>query len=230
MSASAPTAAKYTLYGHPNTASTCIRWILNELAPKGVTYDFKKVDFENDEQKTDTYLTINHQGRVPTLIVDGKPVTESVACALVLGERHALEQPIGSAGRNDYLSTSVYVANVLLPALRDWFYADDNQLNDLDLAHGVRTLALARITSTLAEFNKRLGTQAFLCSTEAQGPTAIDFVFAATLNWDTFMNRLAEQHPNVNKFKLAMRSRKSWATLCSQEPIEGDLMKEFQVG
>ncbi|EDL8862732.1 glutathione S-transferase, partial [Salmonella enterica] len=46
------------------------------------------VDIEIGNQRSPEYLSLNPVGRVPTLIVDGKPVTESTAILMLLAERH----------------------------------------------------------------------------------------------------------------------------------------------
>lgn len=217
----------YTLYGFANTASTSTHWLLIELAAaSGVTYDFVDVNFTTRAQRDATYLALNPRGRVPTLIVDGHtPVPESKACVLVLAERHPaarFEPARDSPLRARFLETLVFVANTLLPAFRDWFYAEKDQTDGI-VAHGIRLLALQRIKGVFEQLDAQVKEGGYLVSTADEGPTAVDFLFAATLSWDAFVDRLAGTYPNLQTYKSLMRSRPSWKVLNDKEGIESEL-------
>jgi hypothetical protein len=105
----------YTLYGSPSTAGTAIHWLLLEL---GVPFEARMLDFEAGEHKASAYLAINPDGVVPTLIIDGAPVTEMAAIATLLAERHpeaGFAPAVGSPERAAYLSWSFWLANGLQP-------------------------------------------------------------------------------------------------------------------
>src|SRR6187549_2046606 len=113
----------YKLYYKPATASQCVHWMLIEL---GVPFELALVD--TTTPRSPDYLRLNPIGQVPTLIVDGAPVTESAAILMLLAERHpeaGFAPPPGDPGRAAYLELMVYLANALLPAFRAWFYIDD---------------------------------------------------------------------------------------------------------
>jgi carboxylesterase len=75
----------YTLYGSPSTAGTAIHWMLLEL---NVPFEARLLDFDKAEHKTPEYLALNPDGVVPTLIIDGVPVTQMAGIATLLAERH----------------------------------------------------------------------------------------------------------------------------------------------
>jgi glutathione S-transferase len=60
----------YVLYYMPGTASTAVHWMLLEI---GVPFDLRKVDFAQGAQRSPEYLALNPQGRVPTLLISGRP-------------------------------------------------------------------------------------------------------------------------------------------------------------
>ena len=66
----------YTLYYSPGTASMVVHLALLEI---GAPHELRLVDFEADEQHSDEYLRLNAGGHVPTLVVDGRALTESAA-------------------------------------------------------------------------------------------------------------------------------------------------------
>src|ERR1700740_2406174 len=66
-----------TLYYAPGACSMAAHIVLEESGEK---YEPKKVDLAGGEQRTDAYLKINPQGRVPALRLDqGEPLAEDPA-------------------------------------------------------------------------------------------------------------------------------------------------------
>src|SRR6202047_3721666 len=77
-----------TLYYAPGACSMASHIVLEESGEK---YEAKKVDLAGGEQRTDAYLKINPQGRVPALRLDnGEPPVENTAILPYLGKRFAL--------------------------------------------------------------------------------------------------------------------------------------------
>jgi glutathione S-transferase len=127
----------------PATASMCVHWMLIEL---GLPFEAVLVDFETAAQKTPDYLRLNPAGRVPTLVVDSVPYGESAALLMLLTERHpeaGFAPAPGTPERAEWLERMVFLANTVLPAMRDWFYADKD--GDPTGAEAVRALARRRI-------------------------------------------------------------------------------------
>ena len=70
------------------------------LEESGDKYEKKKVDLAGGEQRTDAYLKINPQGRVPVLRLDNnETVAENTAILPYLGKRHGMwpADPIAEA-------------------------------------------------------------------------------------------------------------------------------------
>lgn len=77
-----------TLYFAPGACSLAAHIVLEE---SGEAYEARRVDLANGEQRTEAYLKINPQGRVPALVLDdGAIVTENTAILPYLGKRHGL--------------------------------------------------------------------------------------------------------------------------------------------
>ena len=77
-----------TLYYAPGACSTAAHIVLEESGEK---YEGKRVDLAGGEQRTEAYLKINPQGRVPALRLDnGETLAENTAILPYLGKRFGL--------------------------------------------------------------------------------------------------------------------------------------------
>jgi glutathione S-transferase len=77
-----------TLYYAPGACSMAAHIVLEESGEK---YQPQKIDLMKGEQRTETYLKINPQGRVPALRLDnGDPLAENTAILPFLGRRFGL--------------------------------------------------------------------------------------------------------------------------------------------
>lgn len=77
-----------TLFYAPGACSTAAHIVLEESGEK---YEPRKVDLAGGEQRTEAYLKINPQGRVPALRLDnGECLAENTAILPYLGKRFGL--------------------------------------------------------------------------------------------------------------------------------------------
>jgi glutathione S-transferase len=86
-----------TLYYAPGACSMAAHIVLEESGEK---YQAQKVDLAGGEQRTEAYLKINPQGRVPALRLDsGEALAENTAILPYLGKRFGLwpEDPVAEA-------------------------------------------------------------------------------------------------------------------------------------
>jgi glutathione S-transferase len=85
------------LYFAPGACSMAAHIVLEE---SGETYEPLRVDLAKGEQKSEAYLKINPQGRVPVLrLDDGAPLSENTAILPYLGKRFGLwpKDPLAEA-------------------------------------------------------------------------------------------------------------------------------------
>ena len=177
----------YTLYYSPSGASMAVHWMLIEM---DVAFEARLTDIETGAQRSAEYLRLNPAGRVPTLIVDGVPRHESAALLMLLAERHPdkdLAPAPGSSDRAEWMELMIYLANTLLPAMRDWFYADED--GEPAGADAVRALARRRIEEGWDRLDNHLADgRAYLVGGKL---STVDFLAVMLMRWSRHMPRVA---------------------------------------
>ena len=73
-----------TLYFAPGSSSFAVHIALHEI---GVPFESKPMSFHKDDLRSAAYLALNPEGKVPTLIIDGRPLTEVAAILYYLAKR-----------------------------------------------------------------------------------------------------------------------------------------------
>ncbi len=205
----------YRLYYSPGAASMAVHWMLIEM---GIPFDVQLVDIDAGNQRNPEYLRLNPAGRVPTLVVDGTPRHESTALLMLLAERHpeaALAPAPGSADRAAWLELMIYLANTLLPAMRDWFYADVD--GDPAGAEAVRALARRRIEEACDRLNADLADgRDYLVGGKL---STADFLAVVLMRWTRNMPRPALGWPHLARYIRGLRALPSFIELNAREGL-----------
>ncbi|HRD46229.1 MAG TPA: glutathione S-transferase family protein [Caulobacter sp.] len=205
----------YRLYGSPSTASLVVHWMLLEL---GVPFEVEWLDFESKAQKSGDYLRLNPNGVVPTLIVDGRAVSETGAVLMLLAERHpeaGFAPPPGSPERGEWLQWMIWLANGPMAAFRLWFYEDD--LPGLD-----RVALQARIEGYWDLVDARLAGRDHMIG---QALTTVDLQLTMLTRWSRNMPRPATSWPNLKRYIDTMRARPALRETHAREGI-GDWIND----
>jgi glutathione S-transferase len=203
----------YTLYYSPSSASMVVHLMLIEL---DVPHRLELVD--TSRPRDAAYLALNPQGQVPTLLVDGRPVTETSALLMLLAERHpqaGLAPLPGSPLRAEYLQWMVALSNQLMATFRFWFYP-----GDLGLAEHTaqsRAALQARIEAIFARIDAHLA---------ARGPhllgeslSTADLLLVMLMRWSRRMPRTALDWPSLARLANIVRARPSWQRLYAIEEL-----------
>lgn len=74
-----------TLYFSPGSSAMATHIALHEI---GVPFEAKPLSFAKREQHTAEYLAINPEGKVPSLLIDGRVLTEVAATLYYLAKRY----------------------------------------------------------------------------------------------------------------------------------------------
>jgi glutathione S-transferase len=107
-----------TLYFAPGASSMAVHIALHEI---GVPFEGKPMSFRNNDMRSPGYLALNSEGKVPTLVVDGHPLTEVAAILYYLARRFpdAGLLPSGDIEADaQALSWMSFIASTLHPARR----------------------------------------------------------------------------------------------------------------
>jgi len=73
-----------TLYFAPGSSSMAVHIALHEV---GVAFEGKPMSFKKNDMRSPDYLALNPEGKVPTLVIDGRPLTEVAAILYYLAKR-----------------------------------------------------------------------------------------------------------------------------------------------
>jgi glutathione S-transferase len=207
----------YTLYYSPGTASMVVHLALLEI---GAPHELRLVDFEADEQHSDEYLRLNAGGHVPTLVVDGRALTESAALLMILAERHPeakLAPPIDTPAHDAWTQWIVYLSNALMSTYRLWFYPADLGSGEHDPA--IRAALQKKIEGVWDRLEAHLKNQGpYLLGAEFSGA---DLLLAMLMRWSRNMPRPANEWPALNRLADLIRARPSWRKLYEIEGLSG---------
>lgn len=199
----------YKLFASPATASLAVHWMLIEL---GVPFEVEMLDFARGDQKSAGYAQVNPNGAVPTLIVEGRPVTETGAILMLLAERHpeaAFAPPVGTRERAEWLQYMLWIANGPMATFRLWFYKDD--LPGID-----RDALQARIERYWNQVDARLAGRAFVVGKHI---TTADVHLTMLMRWSRKMPKPATSWPNIATYLTTMRARPALREVHAREGI-----------
>ena len=202
----------YTLYYAPGAASMVVHLALLEA---GASHALRRVDLEAKAQRDPAYLKLNPRGVVPTLVVDGKPLSESAALLMLLAERHpesSLAPPPGTPERAAWYQWIVYLSNTLMSAYRFWFYP-----HELDDTPAVRAALQRRIEGVWDLLDAHLAAHGpYLLGERFSGA---DLLLTMLMRWSRNMPRPATGWPALKRLADLVRARPSWQRLYEVEGL-----------
>ena len=123
------------LYFVPGSSSMAVHIALQEI---GVPFEARPISFARSEQRTPEFLVLNPEGKVPTLLIDGHPLTEVAAILFYLAKRFpdaALLPRDDIEADAQAISWMSFIASTLHPARRQ----------GLEYAEGVYRIADRRL-------------------------------------------------------------------------------------
>ena len=202
----------FTVYGHPNTRSTRVTWMLEELA---LPYEFHLIDFKKGDSRSPEFLAINPSGKVPALVHDNTALLESASIVAYLGditeepklvptagsiERALydqwsyfalceLEQPLWTIGKNKFALPADHRCPEIFPTAQ-WEF--QQALNLLSSGLGEKTYILGETFS------------------------AADILIAQTLFWAIAFKQPIEQK-NLRAYVDRIKTRPALARASSRE-------------
>ncbi|WP_394848062.1 glutathione S-transferase family protein [Pendulispora brunnea] len=185
-------------YYAPFSSASRVHWALEEL---GIPYNKIKKDLKAGETKAPEYLAMNPNGKVPLLVVDGKPLFESLAILIYLGENFGAEKKLWPAAndpaRFDALSWTTWGTTELGMAIAMLY-------NCLEIPPA-RELATARANACCEVLERRLEGRSFVLGNDF---SLVDVAVSAVLAWSRFFNYDLKPFPRVA----------AWVDRCSSRP------------
>jgi len=109
---------RLTLYYAPGSSSMAVHIALHEI---GAPFEAHAMSFHKKEMREPAFLALNPAGKVPTLLIDGRPLTEVAGCLYYLARRfpEAKLLPAGDIeAEAQAVSWMSYIAAALHPARR----------------------------------------------------------------------------------------------------------------
>jgi glutathione S-transferase len=105
------------LYFGPGGSSMAVHIALHEV---GAPFEGRPVSFARRETQTASFLAINPVGQVPTMLVDGRPLTEVAGCLFYLARRYPQAKllPDDIEAEAQAISWMSFIASTLHPARR----------------------------------------------------------------------------------------------------------------
>lgn len=205
----------YKLYYSPRSASMVVHLALLEI---GAPYELSLVDFGSKDPRFAAYLSFNPRGSVPTLIVDGRPLSESVAMLMTLTERHPeakLAPGLNTPEREMWQQWVIYLSQQLMPVYKMWFYP--SLLGMAKHTTEVRGALQRRIEGywTLVESHLVVNGP-YLLGEQFSGA---DLLLVMLMRWSRETPRPATEWPRLKHLEELVRERPSWQKCCEVEGI-----------
>jgi glutathione S-transferase len=205
----------YVLYYSPGSASMVVHLALLEI---GAPHRLELIDTSKGAQKSPEYRKLNPQGVVPTLMIEGRAVTESAALLMALADRHPdahLAPPPGSAGRDEWYQWVVFMSNTLAATYRLWFYATD--LGVEEMASTTRDALRGRIEKAWDRLDAHLAANGpYMLGKDFSG---VDLYLTMLMRWSRKMPKPATEWPALNALATNVRARTSWKKLYEVEGL-----------
>jgi GST-like protein len=137
--------------------------VLIALEEMGLTYELTPVNVRKGEQKTDAFLALNPNGKVPVLVDEGFVLTDSAAILVYLAEKTGRLLPQDGLGRARVYEQLFFHASGLSPAFGNAGFFKRSSPEPQPIAETRFTTEAERILGLL---DTKLGGQAFVAGDE----------------------------------------------------------------
>ncbi len=204
----------YTLYYNPGAASFCVHMALIEA---GAVYALQLVDLDAGQQREATYLALNPNGVVPTLLIDGVAHSEAAALLMLLADRHP-DAPLAPAPaqRGAWYQWLVHLTNSVQPMLRLWWYPADVP-GTAEVQAAVKAAAVNKLEAAWKRIDAHLSSRGpYLLGAEF---SAADIFLTMLMRWSRHMPRQPIEWPALRRLADLVRARPSWQRVYELEGL-----------
>jgi glutathione S-transferase len=203
----------YTLHYAPGSCSMLINMLLEELA---VPFEAVRVDFGRGDHRRPAFLAINAKGKVPALVTPEGVITECMAIAEMLCDRHGGEAFLGkpgSAARAKTVEEMATLATEIHPLFNRFFhesdFSADPAVQAAVKAHGT--------TKLLAWFREQDAALTGEYWSGGDSPTLADHYFAVIARWGRWLDPPATRMKNIEPFLNRIAARPAVARALARE-------------
>ncbi len=195
-------------YYAPQSNASRIYWSLLEL---DIPFEKILVDLRAGDQKKPEFLALNPNGKVPTIVLDGTPMFESIAIQIALGERFGVSRGLWPAlGSPEHLTALTWLAWGQVTACTslfgymqntsEWFPAEQHN-------EAQAKAALSSLKDQLGMLNAHLANRAYVTGTNF---SLVDLDLCSVLGWGL-------QWAKVDTSDF--RDLSAWLARCNARPL-----------
>lgn len=175
-----------TFYYNPMSSASRVHFSLDEL---GLSYEKVLIDLQAKDQKKPEFLALNPNGKVPTIVIDGQPMFESIAIQIYLGERFGVERDLWPAlGSREHMQALTWLcwAQVSLATPLFTYMHLASATGDSGSAKAAEA-ALAEVHEMLAILDARIGERGNMVHDKW---TLVDSDVASILGWGLYTAKI----------------------------------------
>jgi glutathione S-transferase len=203
-----------TFYYNPMSSASRVHFSLDEL---GIPYEKVLIDLQAKDQKKPEFLALNPNGKVPTIVIDGQPMFESIAIQIYLGERYGVERGLWPAlDSREHMQALTWLCwhqtSLAVPLF--------TYLHQIGAAGGSGNnpqaeANLAEVHEMLAILDKRLGERGNIVHDKW---TLVDSDVASTVGWGLYTAKI-----DASKY----RHLTAWLGRFNERPVVLEHMKQM---
>jgi glutathione S-transferase len=166
------------LYGYPQTRSSRAAWALEETCAE---YEYELINLRAGEHKQAAFLAINPFGKIPTLVDDGHPISESAAICTYIAEKFPAAKliPTDAKGRAEYFQWLFFVVlelevHLWTAAKHDRFLPEDKRIPEIAITSYWEFEKAATVLSAHLKGRQYIANNQF---------SAADIICVSVLHW-----------------------------------------------
>ncbi len=209
-----------TLHYFPGNASLTPHFLLNEI---GAPFDLALVDRSVDAQRSEAYLRLNPNGRIPTLVDGDLVVYETAATVLHLVDRFpeaGLAPAIGTRERSLFYRWVAHLSCTVQPEMRPYFYSEQH-VEDPAHASDVKRTAERLLGEMFARIDAQLGAGPYLLG---ERYSAVDSYLLMLMRWGRGWAKPPRELPNLAKHAARMLARPAIQRTFEREGLSAPLL------
>ena len=198
-----------TLYAAPFSSAIPVVHAFDELR---VPHERVMLDLQAGDQRKPSFLELNPNGKVPTVVVDGTPIFEALAIMQWLGDRFGVERGLwpapASPERLEALSWSTWMYVSFSSAFKRFGMASKTNPNAALHHQEQADFAAAELDEMLGVVDRRLASRAQLMGHQF---TLVDLIVGSGISYAKVAGFSPQGHRNVERWLAEFEARPAYA-------------------